>query len=87
MCKLIKDELILLSEDVKQEVLDKLTPEYLSELRNTYSNMNLVENKSEDVITLTFKKTKLKLKPANITYSNIFGDPLNEEPNIAYLFL
>ena len=40
--------------------------------------MNMVEAKSEDVVTLTFKKSKLKLKPANISYANLFGNPHNE---------
>lgn len=47
MCKLIKDELILQSEEMRPDVLDKLTPEYLAELRNTHSNMNTVEAKGE----------------------------------------
>ena len=68
-------------------MLNKLTPEYLAELRNSYSNMNLVETKSEEVITLTFKKSKLKLKPSNISYYNLFGNPQNEEHNIAFSLL
>lgn len=30
---------------------------------------------------------KLKLKPASISYSNIFGNPDAEEYNMAYMFL
>lgn len=36
---------------------------------------------------MTFKKTKLKLKPTAISYSNLYGDPEKEEHNIAYLLL
>ena len=32
-------------------------------------------------------KTKLKIKPANISYKNIYGNPDNQEYNIAYSLL
>lgn len=68
-------------------MIDKLTPEFLSDLRNTHSNMSSVEAKTEDIVSFTVKKSKLKLKPSNITYSSIYGDPKSEEYNIAYSFL
>lgn len=48
----------------------------------------MVEAKSEDIVNLHhLKKIKLKFKPSNITYSNLFGNPDMEEYNIAYSFL
>ena len=38
-------------------------------------------------MNIVFKKSRLKLKPANLTYSNLYGDPENEEFNIAWSFL
>ena len=32
-------------------------------------------------MNIVFKKSRLKLKPANLTYSNLYGDPENEEEN------
>ncbi len=37
--------------------------------------MNLVKAKSEETINLVFKKSRLKLKPGNLAYSNLYGDP------------
>lgn len=68
-------------------MLEKITNEYLNDLKNLYSNMHLVEAKSEDTVTLNLKKVKLKLKPASISYSNLFGNVDNEEYNMAHLFL
>jgi hypothetical protein len=37
--------------------------------------MNMVESKSSEILNFHNKKLKLKLKPSNITYSNLFGNP------------
>ena len=49
--------------------------------------MNAVKAENQDTSTFIFKKNRLKIKPSNITYSNFFGDPENEEYNIAWSFL
>lgn len=46
MTKLIKDELLLLNPELTAEVFSQITPEYLNDLKNQYSNMNQVEAKS-----------------------------------------
>ena len=74
MVKVIKDEIMLQNVETKQEVFAKMTDEYLTDLVCQYSNMNVVKNKNEDFVNFIFKKSRLKLKPANITYSNLFGN-------------
>ena len=47
MTKVIKDQLLLVNHDViNAEVLEKINNEYLNDLKNLYSNMNMVEDKS-----------------------------------------
>ena len=74
MLKVIKDEIMLQNPEVKQEVFAKMTDEYLNDLLCQHSNMNVVKSKSEDVVNFIFKKSRLKLKPANLTYTNLFGN-------------
>lgn len=42
MTKVIKDEILLTNSDVPNDVLDRLNNEYLNDLKNLYSNMNIV---------------------------------------------
>jgi hypothetical protein len=49
--------------------------------------MNWVKAQNEEPVAFMLKRTKLKMKPGSITYSNLFGNPEDEEHNIAWAFL
>ena len=75
------------NQSVNPEVFNKMSDEYLGDLRNNYSNMNLVGSGSQDKVQINFMKNKLKIVPTNITYNNIYGNPEDQEYNIAYSLL
>ena len=52
--------------------------DFLADILNQYSNMNIVKTSNEETANFIFKKNRLKIKPCNITYSNLFGDSENE---------
>ena len=56
---------------------------FITDLRNLHSSM---PNNAE-VVSITFKKNKLKFDPKVLDYSELFGDVENEGFNIAYEFV
>lgn len=65
------------------EVLKTITEEDLNEIRTQHGAIGA----STNPIAISIKKIRLKLIPDKINYGIFFGNPENEETNIAYAFL
>jgi hypothetical protein len=65
------------------DFLRSITDEELIEVRNTYGAIGA----SNNLINITVRKTRLKFIADKINFSIFFGNPDNEETNIAYSFL
>lgn len=80
--KYLRDDLALLNKDISMEVLKNITDEELMEFRNMYGI-----GASNSLINTSIKKIRLKFIPSKINYGIFFGNPENEEINIAHSFL
>jgi actin-related protein len=81
--KFLRDDLTLLNKEISMDFLRSITEEELNEVRNSYGYIGAPNT----LISITVRKIRMKFIADKINFNSFFGNPENEEPNIAYSFL